>query len=261
MKLPERIKTYIGTAEYELDTTGKSGSSVLLFQDKVLKIGREGEETDREIHIMEWLKGKVAVPEVICHEKQKGMSYLLMSRLSGVMACNPVCMNHQEELTAALAAGLKLLWQVDISDCPYESNLNQKLKMARYNVEHGLVDMELCEPDTFGEGGFKSPKELLTWLEENRPEEESVLSHGDYCLPNIFIQDGTISGFLDLGKTGIADPYQDIALCYRSLKHNYQGKYGGGISVEFNPDSLFEKLGIEPDWGKIRYYILLDELF
>lgn len=56
MKLPERIKTYIGTAEYELDTTGKSGSSVLLFQDKVLKVERESEETDREIHIMEWLK-------------------------------------------------------------------------------------------------------------------------------------------------------------------------------------------------------------
>lgn len=29
----------------------------------------------------------------------------------------------------------------------------------------------------------------------------------------------------------------------------------------FNPELFFEALGIEPDWKKIRYYILLDELF
>ncbi|MBR4760976.1 MAG: hypothetical protein IK078_12635 [Lachnospiraceae bacterium] len=28
-----------------------------------------------------------------------------------------------------------------------------------------------------------------------------------------------------------------------------------------HPESLFEHLEIEPDWDKIRYFILLDELF
>lgn len=50
-------------------------------------------------------------------------------------------------------------------------------------------------------------------------------------------------------------------LYYRSLKHNFEGKYGGQKYENFNPDILFEKLGMEPDWEKIRYYILLDELF
>ena len=31
----------------------------------------------------------------------------------------------------------------------------------------------------------------------------------------------------DLGRAGIADKWCDIALCYRSLTHNYDGSYGG----------------------------------
>ena len=34
-----------------------------------------------------------------------------------------------------------------------------------------------------------------------------------------------------------------------------------GEIVDFSPDTLFEKLGVEKDPEKLRYYILLDELF
>ena len=103
---------------------------------------------------------------------------------------------------------------------------------------------------------------MLKWLKENQPKNfEPVLSHGDFCLPNVFFNDDEFSGLIDLGGTGVADKYQDIALCYRSLKHNFGGVYGGKVYKDFNPDLLFEKLGITPDWEKIRYYTLLDELF
>ena len=68
-------------------------------------------------------------------------------------------------------------------------------------------------------------------------------------------------GFIDLGRGGIGDKWNDIALCYRSLKHNFDGTYGGKVYEDFHPDMLFEKLGLEPDWDKIKYYLLLDELF
>ena len=60
---------------------------------------------------------------------------------------------------------------------------------------------------------------------------------------------------------GTGDRWQDIALCYRSLVHNYDGKYGGKKYEGFSPKLLFEQLEMEPDWEKIKYYILLDELF
>ena len=62
----------------------------------------------------------------------------------------------------------------------------------------------------------------------NRPEEDIVLTHGDFCLPNVFVKDGAISGFIDLGKMGPADRWQDIAIAIRSLEHNFNGKYTDG---------------------------------
>lgn len=102
---------------------------------------------------------------------------------------------------------------------------------------------------------------MWEWLNANRPLEELVLSHGDFCLPNVFAQGEELSGYIDLGRMGVADKWMDIALCYRSLKHNFFGKYATKVYEDFDPDMLFEVLEIEPDWEKLRYYILLDELF
>ena len=102
---------------------------------------------------------------------------------------------------------------------------------------------------------------LLNWLVDNKPKKELVLSHGDFCLPNIFINNDKISGFIDLGRIGIGDKWNDIALCYRSLKWNAQGRYGGNGYPKLTPDMLFDALEIEPNFEKIEYYTLLDELF
>ncbi len=255
-----QLTIIIELAEAEEDSIGMSGSSVLLFEDKVCKIEASGEVSEREYHILQWLKGRLPVPEVFCQGKQNNKNYLVMSKLPGEMSCEEQYMQRPEVLAEALAEGLKMLWQVDASDCPYISNLDEKLRMAAYNVEHGLVDVDNVEPDTFGPDGFADPKALLDWLVANRPEEELVFSHGDYCLPNVFLKDDHISGFLDLGRAGTADKYQDIALCWRSFLHNFDGTYGTCYG-EVNPDILFEKLGMEPDREKLRYYRLLDELF
>jgi len=46
-----------------------------------------------------------------------------------------------------------------------------------------------------------------------------------------------------------------------SLSDNFSGKYHGKAYQIFDEMSLFKELGIEPDWEKLRHYILLDELF
>ncbi len=259
--LPQSIKNLIGQENYSVDNIGKSNSTVILFKDKVLKVQDINEEAENEHNMMLWLGDKLLVPKVLGIERQNGKSFLLMTKVPGVMSCADEYMKNPELLTSILAEALKMLWRVDISNCPYKCTLDRKLQMARFAVEHSLVNIDDAEPDTYGEKGFKNPEQLLEWLIANKPVEELVLSHGDFCLPNIFILDGNISGFIDLGKTGISDKWQDIALCYRSLLHNFDGSYTGTAYEGFNPDSLFEKLGIEPDWDKIRYYILLDELF
>ena len=184
-----------------------------------------------------------------------------MSKIEGKMSCDTEYLEQPHILVQALATGLKMLWEVDVKECPHLRDLDGMLTEARKRVENHLVDVEDAEPTTFGEEGFQSPQELLEWLEENQPSFEPVLSHGDFYLPNIFLEHNQIKGYIDLGKTGIGDKWNDIALCYRSLKHNFDGTYGGKVYENFNPDMLFEKLGLEPNWEKINYYLLLDELF
>lgn len=260
-QLPPSVAALVGSAACTPITIGMSGAAVLSCGDAILKIQPDSEDADREAQAMVWLRGRLPVPEVLCYEKRDGKSFLLMSRLPGRMSCDREHMADPDGLTTILAEALNMLWAVDLRGCPLFCDLDEKLDMARYNVTHGLVDVDNVEPETFGPGGFRDPAHLLSWLEEHRPAEELVLSHGDFCLPNIFIDNGRVSGFLDLGKTGAADRYQDIALCYRSLRHNYTGKYSSGIAADFDPDILFQKLGIVPNREKIRYYTLLDELF
>lgn len=261
MQLPRQITNYIADELYKEDTVGMSDSSVLVFQDKILKVQKEGKEAENEYRMMTWLNGKLQVPKVIAYEKQDGNAYLLMSKCEGEMACSKKYMTNPALQVKLLAQGLKQLWSVDITDCPADVSLKNKLEEARYNVEHGLVDTDNVEPDIFGEKGFKDPESLLKWLYENQPKEELTLSHGDFCLPNIFFKENAVSGYIDLGKTGIADKWCDIALCYRSLSHNHSGRYHGTAYSGLDDGVLFQELGIEPDWEKIRYYILLDELF
>lgn len=257
---PEKIKSAVQGDKYNIDDIGMSGSEVLLFEDKVLKIQFQNEEADNEYKMMEWLQAKVPVPEVLEFQCENGRDFLLMTKIQGKMADDEY-EEDQDKLTAILAEGLKMLWKVDIKDCPCNYNLDKKLQLAAYNVEHNLVDVDNVNLETFGENGFKDPAELLKWLVENRPQEELVLAHGDYCPSNILVDKGRINGFIDLTRTGICDKWQDIALCYRSLKDNFEEAYPGKMYEDYYKDTLFEELDIEPDWNKVRYYMLMDELF
>lgn len=204
--------------------------------------------------MIKWLQDKLPVPHVYESCNENGKNYLLMSKVKGKMAYSKYWLQRPKEQVHLMAEGLKMLWAVNIRECPYRNDINNKLRLAKYQVDNGLVGIEDCEPETYGKDGFKSPRELLTWLTNNKVEEELVFSHGDYCHPNIFINNSEISGLIDLGRAGIADRWQDIALCVRSIEHNF-GK--NSIYVK----QLFDEIQLEMNLEKTRYYILMDELF
>ncbi len=261
IKLPESIEALIEDEKYSTDDIGMSDSQVLIFKDKVLKIQPDNEASEGEYEIMKWLQGKVPVPGILDFQCLNGKTFLLMTKMSGKMCCDDEYTKEPEKLAALLSKGLKMWWKVDTKGCPRNYSLDKKLQLAEYRVRNNLVNVDDFEAGTIGDGGFKCPEDLLKWLEDNRPEEELMLSHGDFCLPNVFADKGKISGFIDFQMTGVCDKWQDIALCYRSLKHKLQRKYSGKQYKNYNDNMIFEKLGIELDWDKIRYYMFMDELF
>lgn len=261
INIPDSIRKLTAEKNYNTDNVGMSGAQIRIFDDSVLKIVNYRKENEETVKMMHWLEGKLPVPKVICYERDSEYQYILMSKVPGRMSCDEYYLEHPQELLLLLSEAMKMLWSIDISDCPRNRDIDGELREARYRVENHLVDLDNVEPTTFGEGGFKDPEELLEWLENNRPDYEPILSHGDFCLPNIFIEDGRISGFIDLGDMGIGDRWRDIALCYRSLKYNFDGTFGGKVYPEFSPELLFDVLGVSPNPEKLKFYLLLDELF
>lgn len=260
--IPQSIANKINSFTWSIDDIGMSDSTVLLFEEMVLKIEKISRSSNYERILLEWLADKLPVPKIIEAETKDGYSFLLMSKLPGEMSCSDNNLQNIESTVKALAKGLKMLWQIDIKDCPYSNAVSEKIIQAKHNIENNQVDIDDFNPETFTTEGFKDVPDLLSHLDQNRPDEDLVFSHGDFCLPNIFVSGCETIGFLDWGNGGIADRWQDIALCVRSLRHNCteDGIYGEDEYLQYKA-LLFKELGIEPDEDKIRYFILLDELF
>lgn len=258
---PPAIRALIPGQPAQRDSVGLSGASILLYPDRVLKHAKDPLELQREQRMMAWLAGRLPVPRLLHYQEDAAGGWLLMSRLPGRMASDPALLADPPALCALLSQALRTLWAVDTAGCPAVGGLKAKLQDAKRLVRLGLVDVDDAEPGTFGEEGFSGPDALLAWLCANQPPEDLVFSHGDFCLPNLLVDGGHVTGYIDLGRAGILDRWQDIALCWRSLQHSYQTEDGGQPHPAYHRTLLFEHLGLTPDWDKLRYYILLDELF
>jgi kanamycin kinase/aminoglycoside 3'-phosphotransferase-3 len=260
--LPTELSARLSTYSCEEISVGCSTAGVYRYgrdgEALYLKVGETLDQLRRERDLLNWLNCKLAVPEVLYYGEQDGCAYLLMTAAKGEMACGAGnddfdnVREPTEQTVKALANGLLMLRSIDISDCPFDNRLDRKLTEALYNIENGLVDVS----DWENGNNFKTPTDLYHWLLDNRPIEELCFTHGDFCLPNIFIDGDNVSGFIDINNGGMADKWQDIALCARSLQYN-----SGTANSQKYIDLLFYHLGIEPNAEKIHYYIMLDELF
>ena len=260
MQIPASIKRRIGFQKGKLDSIGCSDAQVLMFDDMVLKIQQNSNSAGNEHQMTRWLQGRLPVPEIIEEAYNDGTRFLLMSRVPGQHLCEADILDNQQLLAELVADGLRQLWSVDISCCPTDRTIEQKFREIETGIRNGTITMDNArQEETYGLGGFNSPSELFDWLVKYRPTEEKVLSHGDYCLPNILCEERRLTGFIDLGQSGIADKWVDIEMVLWSMWANSTGKFGGKCRP-FDRNMLFDALGMKPDEEKLRYYSLLNEL-
>jgi kanamycin kinase/aminoglycoside 3'-phosphotransferase-2 len=87
------------------------------------------------------------------------------------------------------------------------------------------------------------------------PGPRTVVTHGDYCAPNVFIDPETLrfQGILDVGRLGLGDPYVDHALMHKSLS-NRNPQYGGLPAAR----DFVVLAGGDPGDGRIKHYTDLD---
>jgi len=101
--LPQELRSLVARKHYAVDDVGMSASKVLIFDDMVLKIQPERQETRTEKRMLSWLDGKLPVPKLVYHTVEEGINYLLMSRIKGKMACDAELMENPGQLVPILA--------------------------------------------------------------------------------------------------------------------------------------------------------------
>ena len=63
-----------------------------------------------------------------------------------------------------------------------------------------------------------------------------VLIHGDYCLPNVLVHEGKLSGIIDVGLAGLGNPETDLAAGVWTLQYNYGKGHGRAFLDAFAPE-------------------------
>lgn len=201
-----------------------------------------------EAERLRWLQGRVPVPGLVDYGEDADHDYLLMHALPGKDAATVKLA--PDQLVPLLADALRDWHAVAIADCPFFHTAAELTQRAQAIINAGQVDEDNLDPVNQG----RPPADIFAEMVAGKPDpEDLVLTHGDFCLPNVIVHDGRVSGFIDVGTAGIGDRYRDLALIGRSLTRNL----GPGWVERF-----FERYGLlEPDTGKLRYYRLLDEFF
>jgi aminoglycoside phosphotransferase len=203
-----------------------------------------------ETAVLCWLAGQPFAPAVIFADVDIQRRYLLTQALSGTMSHELASQGMQ--VAHALGVALRQLHAIPTADCPFQQTLDVKLMIAQQHIAAGLIDVADFEGDT----QQRTPEELWAHLDAQRPlPEDRAFTHGDYCLPNILLDPATfqVTGFVDWGRAGVADRYHDLGIAVRSIRRNL----GPECVAPF-----FAAYGISTvDWGKVDYYIQLDELF
>lgn len=195
---------------------------------------------------LRWLRGRLPVPEVVDFIEADGNDYLLMTALPGADAATAAV--GPEALVDLLADALRRCHAVPLAGCPFRSPIDEGITNARAILDAGRVAVDKFDPENLG----RDPAELFEEMVSLRPPEDQVVfTHGDFCLPNLIVADGRLSGFIDVGRAGAGDPYCDLALAARSLGRNV-----GPDGI----DRFFHRYGLDqPDSRRLRYFLLLDE--
>lgn len=169
----------------------------------------------KEAELTRYFHGKGMAAQVLAYESAE-QDWLLTEKVAGEDCTFRQYMDDPVRLCDTTAQLLRLLHSQDASDCPIDRTADY-ISAARRNYEANAYDASLF-PDNWG---YASAEEAFRVVEENGKYLRSdTLLHGDYCLPNIMLDNWKFSGFIDLDAGGRGDRHIDLFWGMWSLQFN-----------------------------------------
>ena len=122
-----------------------------------------------------------------------------------------------ERLCDCIATNLRKLHDQSIADCPIKDRITSYIGAVHDGHAKGKYEHDLFK----GLWEFSSVQAAWDAAKEGIQNLESkTLIHGDYCLPNIILNNWKLSGFIDLGRGGVGDRHIDVLWGIWTLKYN-----------------------------------------
>jgi aminoglycoside 3'-phosphotransferase-1 len=258
--IPATMSTRLSGYEWTRNTIGESGGAVYRLhgkadaQDLFLKHGVDASADDvtDEMARLCWLTGHLPVPAVVQFIRTTDQAWLLTTALRGKTAYQTLESSSAEARFAivdALAAFLHRLHAIPVNQCPFNSDHAFRMSRARTRIDAGVIDASDFDAEREG----WTPEQIWEAMQQLLPLiPDPVVTHGDFSLDNVLIHDGEVVGCVDVGRAGIADRYQDLAILWNCL-----GEFGSTLQKR-----LFQQYGIlNPDQCKLQFHLMLDEFF
>jgi aminoglycoside phosphotransferase len=224
-----------------------AGPRQALVYLKVSQIGIEAGVGDERERLL-WAAGKLPVPSVIDAGDDDGMEWMVLGPLPGMDGSDIRLSKHREQLVRMLASSLRELHDAPTAACPFDFRLPVAMAHVENRQRSGLINQAEFRQEFCHHSAESAVAELGRQLPA---DEEPVITHGDYCVPNIVFDRGRLSGFVDLGDLGVADRWRDLAVATWSLERNI----GPGWE-----DLFLRTYGVDPNPSRARFYRLLYEL-
>jgi aminoglycoside 3'-phosphotransferase I len=245
--------------QWARDTVGESGGTIFRLHGKVhapdlfLKHGKDAvaDDVTDEVARLLWLGGYIPVPAVAQFVRTPDQAWLLMTAIHGKTAYQALESNPDARpaIVDALVAFLRRLHAIPVSECPFNSDHALRLSRARARIDAGVIKVDDFDEEREGwtaEQVWGAIQGLLPFTHD------PVVTHGDFSLDNLLIRDGEVIGCVDVGRAGIADRYQDLAILWKGLS-----EFDSSLQ-----ERLFQQYGIpDPNQRKLQFHLLLDELF
>ena len=201
------------------DRSGHSSAETL----KIIKGGRalylksaEAGTLWKEAAQTRFFHSKGLAAEVLSYVND-GRDWLLTAEVSGRDCTSREFLEQPERLSELLGKKLRELHSLDFAGCPVIDWVGDFLSGAEENYARGTYNKEHF-PDSYGYASAEDAYRVIR--ERGHTLEANALIHGDYCLPNVILDDWEFSGFIDLGGGGVGDRHSDIFWGAWSLWYN-----------------------------------------
>ena len=193
----------------------------------------------REAEMDRFFYGKGLGPQVLAYESEE-RDWLLTARIPGEDCIYPAYLADPVRLCDTTAELLRMLHDTDGTGCPVPDRTAEYLAMARRNYEMGYYDATLF-PDNWG---YSSAEEAWTVVErDGKYLKNDTLIHGDYCLPNIMLDNWRFTGFIDLDTAGVGDRHVDLFWGTWTLQFNLKtDRYRERFLDAYGRDKIDEAL-------------------